>query len=113
MSAVPTASIDAAAEWLRTHFAPEAACGVRASDGWDRAGAEGAPLPLEIENGACLIASDRALAPAGDLRARVALGSKVQGEGETVKPLPPARRIQTTGDLQLPAELRSGFGCRV
>lgn len=112
MSAVPTASIEAAAEWLRKHFAPEAARGVRATYQLDLAGEGGGLLRLEIDDGVLLIAQGRAEAPQVILRAPAALWSAVLGGRENGELLYMAGRIQIDGDLGLAAKLRLFFGRR-
>jgi putative sterol carrier protein len=112
MSAVPTASIEAAAEWLRKHFAPEAARGVRATYQLDLAGEGGGLLRLEIDDGVLLIAQGRAEAPQVILRAPAALWLAVLGGRENGELLYMAGRIQIDGDLGLAAKLRSFFGRR-
>ncbi len=112
MSAVPTASIDAAAEWLRKHFAPEATRGMRATYQLDLAGAGGGLLRLEIDDGVLLIARGRAEAPEVTLRAPTALWSAVLAGRENAELLYMAGRIQIEGDLGLAGKLRLFFGRR-
>jgi SCP-2 sterol transfer family len=112
MSAVPTASIDAAAEWLRKHFAPEASRGIRATYQLDLAGAGGGLLRLEIDDGVLLIARGRAETPQVVLRAPAALFLGVLGGRENAELLYMAGRIQIDGDLGLAAKLHSLFGHR-
>lgn len=112
MSAVPTASIEAAAEWLRKHFASEAARGVRATYQLDLTGEGGGLLRLEIDDGVLLIAQGRSEAPQVILRAPAALWSAVLGGRENGELLYMAGRFQIDGDLGLAAKLRSFFGRR-
>jgi putative sterol carrier protein len=112
MSAVPTASIEAAAEWLRKHFASEAARGIRATYQLDLVGAGGGLLRLEIDDGTLLITPGRAEAPEVLLRAPVALWSAVLSGRENAELLYMAGRIQIDGDLGLAAKLRTLFGRR-
>jgi hypothetical protein len=112
MSAVPTASIDAAAEWLRKHFRPEATRGVRATYQLELSGAGGGLLRLDVDDGALLIARGRAEAPQVVLRAPTALWCGVLAGRENAELLYMAGRIQIEGDLGLAAKLRSFFGRR-
>ena len=112
MSAVPTASIDAAAEWLRKHFAPEATRGVRASYLLDLSGAGGGLLRIEVDDGSLLIARGRGEPPQVVLRAPTALWCAVLAGRENAELLYMAGRIQIEGDLGLAAKLRSFFGRR-
>jgi len=112
MGAVPTASIEAAAEWLRKHFAPEAARGLRVTYQLDLAGVGGGLLRLEIDDGVLLIARGRAEAPQVVLRAPAALFSAVLGGRENAELLYMAGRIRIDGDLGLAAKLHALFGRR-
>jgi putative sterol carrier protein len=109
MSAVPTASIQAAAEWLRKHFAAEPARGIRATYQLDFTGEGGGLLRLEIDDGTLLIAPGRAETPAVILRASAALWDEVLAGRENAELLCMAGRIQIDGDLGLAAKLRLFF----
>ena len=112
MSAVPTASVDAAAEWLRKHFAPEATRGVRATYQLDLSGTGGGPLRIEVDDGTLLIARGWAESPQVVLRAPTELWCAVLAGRENAELLYMAGRIEIEGDLGLAAKLRSFFGRR-
>jgi hypothetical protein len=109
MSAVPSASVEAAAEWLRKHFAPEAARGVRAVYQLELSGPGGGPLRVEIDDGVLHVGLRRC--DGADVRICVSAADwcGVLAGGENAELLYMAGRIELEGDLALAVKMRTYF----
>jgi ubiquinone biosynthesis protein UbiJ len=109
MSPDEPASVEAVAEWLRKHFEPETARGVRLACQLQLAGAGGGALWLRIDDGV-LDTRPSSEAPS-DVQIRLAASDfyAVLAGRENSELLFMAGRIQIDGDASLALRLRTYF----
>jgi len=107
------ASIEAAAEWLRKHFAAERARGVSVVYELELTGPAGGLLQLRIEDGRLELGRGRA--PRSDVRFRLAATDwfGILAGRENAELLFMAGRIQVEGDRALAVKLGSYFARHV
>jgi hypothetical protein len=109
MSADAPASVEAFAEWLRKHFEPEAARGVRLAYQLVLSGAAGGALWLRVDDGT--FEARPAHEAESDVRIRLAATDAyaVAAGRENSELLFMAGRIQIDGDAALALRLRTFF----
>jgi hypothetical protein len=109
MSGDEPASVDAAADWLRKHFEPDAARGARVTCQLVLAGAGGGALWLGIDDG--VLDARPGAEAASDVTLRLAAADfyAVLAGRENSELLFMARRIEIDGDASLALRLRTYF----
>ncbi len=109
MVPLPLRDLDDAADWLRKHFDPQAAAGVRARYRFELSGEGGGTLWLGIEDGQCALRREEAPA---DVVFRLALSDYlgVLAGRENAELLHMAGRLEIEGDLGLAMKVRRLFG---
>jgi len=107
------ASIEAAAEWLRKHFAPERARGVSVVYELDLTGPAGGLLQVRIDDGRLELGRGRATQ--SDVRFRLSAADwfGILAGRENAELLFMAGRIQVDGDRALAVKMGSYFARRV
>jgi len=107
--AAEPATLDEAVEWLREHFRPEAAVGMRVTYSLDLSGPGGGIVQLAISDGR--VAVDRVDDPAADVRLRLSAADyfRVLAGGANADLLYMEDRLEIDGDLALATKLRTLF----
>jgi putative sterol carrier protein len=112
MVAVPPDSVEAAAEWLRKHFEPESARGVRLIYQFELSGPGGGPLRVALDDGTLDVGRGRAEAPNVVVRASASDYEAVLAGTENAELLYMAGRITIEGDPSLALRMRTFFSRR-
>ena len=109
MVAMPPDSVEAAAEWLRKHFEPESARGVRVIYQFDLSGPGGGPLRVTLDDGSIDVGRNRAESPHVVVRTAGSDFCDVLAGTENAELLYMAGRITIEGDLSLALRMRTFF----